>query len=809
MRLLKIDIENFGKLNNFHMNLEQNLSVIIHENGWGKSTLAAFIRVMFYGFMDENKKKPDERERNVYRPWNHGVYGGAVDFEVNGRRYRLERTFGAKVSEDKSRLVDIITKITCNDFDLDRIGEQLFGINSEAYIRTLFVAQNNLEIRNEKDGIEDGITAKIGNLTEATDDINNYDSVIERLMKLSYSIKSGSKKGEINHLLVRKDEIVRKLNTSEAIEQNIEMLSADIEKIATDLEKDQLAMKQLDEEYERAGRLEAVNAKLDSYRQLIHEIDVCKEKIKTQNQLFELRIPEMSEVDEMIIYIKEAMSLKERIDGLSRMVGKKNYDSDDMKIMPEEQEIEHIISVINKREDCITKLKETEIKYEHEKEMFLMRKDMQNMENRHRQEELEKELKEQIRSNKAKNRTTIIVGSIIVAIIIVLSSGMFFFTKNLLVLGGFVFAVIVMGLTFLIVKNNDKKRFMMNPVVTPKMEYEFENEELKLAKIKELMGVHNEKIDSYSKTIIAFCEKYGLSNNEALENELHIILGKLSQEARDSETVNEYNLASERLAELTSMIQAWFGTISRGMVYDWLDNALMYKQTLNSIYYIQEQIDEKTEKVKQLGDFEDEYKALKETRNISEIIRLRNELDDKINNSKGVIDLKARQLEELKEMQSEIENAKENLLIIDKKLEEYQHKYDIITKTMGYLNKAKEQLSARYMDPIGDAFSKYYSFITTDYIDAYEVDADMRLTRQELGMGRSRNSLSKGYRDLVDISLRMALIEVMYEEEKPWIIFDDPFVNLDSDKLSQVRTFLEEISKHYQVIYFSCHESRA
>ena len=37
---------------------------------------------------------------------------------------------------------------------------------------------------------------------------------------------------------------------------------------------------------------------------------------------------------------------------------------------------------------------------------------------------------------------------------------------------------------------------------------------------------------------------------------------------------------------------------------------------------------------------------------------------------------------------------------------------------------------------------------------------------------------------------------------------DDPFVNMDDVKIENAKQFLHELSKTYQLIYFSCHESR-
>ena len=53
MRLISLHVESFGRLSDYTLNMEPGLNVILRENGWGKSTLAAFIRVMFYSFTGE------------------------------------------------------------------------------------------------------------------------------------------------------------------------------------------------------------------------------------------------------------------------------------------------------------------------------------------------------------------------------------------------------------------------------------------------------------------------------------------------------------------------------------------------------------------------------------------------------------------------------------------------------------------------------------------------------------------------------------------------------------------------------------
>ena len=57
--------------------------------------------------------------------------------------------------------------------------------------------------------------------------------------------------------------------------------------------------------------------------------------------------------------------------------------------------------------------------------------------------------------------------------------------------------------------------------------------------------------------------------------------------------------------------------------------------------------------------------------------------------------------------------------------------------------------------------------------------------------------------------MRLALLDTMYEKEKPVIILDDPFSGMDDAKLEGTRKLLEEVSRNYQIIYMTCHDSRA
>jgi uncharacterized protein YhaN len=90
----------------------------------------------------------------------------------------------------------------------------------------------------------------------------------------------------------------------------------------------------------------------------------------------------------------------------------------------------------------------------------------------------------------------------------------------------------------------------------------------------------------------------------------------------------------------------------------------------------------------------------------------------------------------------------------------------------------------------------------------YELDADFKIKAREQGALHDTKLLSEGYQDLIGLCRRMAMIDAMYQQEKPFLIFDDPFVHLDDRRLAGALQFLDRITEEYQVLYFSCSEAR-
>ena len=155
------------------------------------------------------------------------------------------------------------------------------------------------------------------------------------------------------------------------------------------------------------------------------------------------------------------------------------------------------------------------------------------------------------------------------------------------------------------------------------------------------------------------------------------------------------------------------------------------------------------------------------------------------------------------EKKEDIENEIESL---SKRKQDKSEEYNILLKTQEFLTKAKEQLDANYSDPMKENFAKYVKMMGGNL--NLVIDTDLKVSLDENGMLRESEFLSEGYKDIVNFCSRMALIDALFKEEKPTVILDDPFVNLDDDKIPKALQLVRNMSKEKQVLYFACHKSR-
>ena len=191
------------------------------------------------------------------------------------------------------------------------------------------------------------------------------------------------------------------------------------------------------------------------------------------------------------------------------------------------------------------------------------------------------------------------------------------------------------------------------------------------------------------------------------------------------------------------------------------------------------------------------------------------EINSKIRGLRKEVDLINEKIKENEIKIREYQKEYDNIFEYQIKLEALKRDYDIgmekfndLSEVRNMLMEAKNNFTGRYMTPVSRGLKKYSKIMLNNSEEVFFVNGEGDIFVDEGGMPRDSKLLSCGYKDLAGICMRMAMIDAMYTGEKPFLIFDEPFVNLDEQKIRGAIDFMEEISKEYQIIYFTCHESR-
>lgn len=175
-------VENFGTLSKYSVEFNDGLNSIHKENGWGKTTLAVFIKAMLFGIPSG---RAADNERKKYMPWNGGVFGGNMVFETAGKTYRVERTFAKTDKNDTFALYDTATNMLCNDFG-SLLGEEILGVDRESFEKSVFIKIDNYE----NSLLTDVMSARMADVPYDSTDLDRLQEVLLKLDKQASAIKA-------------------------------------------------------------------------------------------------------------------------------------------------------------------------------------------------------------------------------------------------------------------------------------------------------------------------------------------------------------------------------------------------------------------------------------------------------------------------------------------------------------------------------------------------------------------------------------------------------------------------------------------
>lgn len=759
MILKKCHVENYGKLQQFDYDFNDNLNIILHENGWGKTTFASFIKAMLFGLPQTTKQDLDENERKKYTPWQGGIFGGWLEFELDNKNYRIERFFAEKQSKDKFALYDLSTNQLINEPDFV---QKKLGINANTFMRSTFIQHNYTSPNDES------IKEKLGKLIE-NQDLNSLADVDKKLLTYQTNLELlRGKGGKIYQLQTNLDDVLNKKEICKNAKIEQEKLDG--------IYKDNL------------NKLNIINEKLNKLRAQIQNINdertksvIIKQSQEKQNELQRIQ----SERQAIIDFFKNSIPTQDLIDDLAEKqneLARNQSTLEELNINRESQNFEKLQNYFNNNiptENDITEAKNNLEKYNNIQNKIQFSQNIFNQ-------------------SKSKINTInkcLIIGFGILAFIICLV-GIIAFTGNLPIMLTFIVIGVILGALSIY--------FAIKPI---------KNNHLpaNMASKKNLENLQKEQ-DEYKLKIVSFVEKYK-ENTDDLNQSLNNISYNLRQ-------YHDYKLSQENLAERKQKIQEKIQQIKSNLIQyysQYFNNPEFFNSCLTECRSKYERFNYITQnyeqKQKELDLFISQHNInehenihidlnLEPLQNEVETLEQEKELLAKTNSE---INSKLINLSNLSQNLSGIEATEESL---KEEISKLKKDLNTIKLTRTFLEQSKNNLTAKYLAPLTDTFKSYSQQIVGEKFDKISIDTSLNVLIEHHGEKKTSKFYSSGGRDVIELCMRLALAKTLFDNETPPLIMDDPFNNLDDEKTQKGLDLLNQISKEFQIIYLVCHSSR-
>ena len=185
----KIEIVAFGCIKNKSIDFVNGINIIEADNGVGKSTLAAFIKFVFYGFAGIKLRTSFGNERDMYIPWGESTAEGTIYIDSPKGKFAITRSFCAP-SKTIVKIVDVLTgKRVLEGIEP---GRYFFGITEETFTKTSFF----YSLVKNKNG-DEALANQLQNLVFSADEQVSYEKAVKKLNDAARELINNQKHGLI------------------------------------------------------------------------------------------------------------------------------------------------------------------------------------------------------------------------------------------------------------------------------------------------------------------------------------------------------------------------------------------------------------------------------------------------------------------------------------------------------------------------------------------------------------------------------------------------------------------------------------
>ncbi len=763
MKLLRCYIENFGKLHQFEYTFNEKLNIILQDNGWGKTTFATFIKAMLFGLPATTKKDLDDNERNKYMPWQQGAYGGWLEFELKDKDYRIERFFYTPASKDTVKIYDLATNNLVED---ENFVANSLKIDANTFARSAFI-QQGLFSNADNSSIKQRLTKLI--TLDDTLDYNAMDKKLEAKQK-AFQLERGKggtiykMETELNEAKANIELCANTANRMREIDHQI-----DIEQLQIQAINQSLAL--LEEQKEQLKAKQISQARIDNVSIQQNELN---ELVKEQNELLQFFVnnpPSNAKIQELSEWQKNCTtaqiqldSIKIECDSLEQKLQEFSIFENDQ--LPTQQKLDNIAQLIHNKQtsEKITNLSTKALEHSHNK----------------------------------KSMVTSCAG-VLGAITLILT--IFFAiigSKALSTTFGIVTALIVFG------------------VLIYSIVYNRLNSPIKSHTENRISQCNNFSADSQA-SIDEFFAGYNIladNDNEKMNILKNQIIDYKNAKNRLQELATQQKMANRQYTRYYNALYQYYEEFFE-TPQNFEDNLDKTKEIVSKIRMYNEAIEKKQASLQQYLDKTsnaktDEHITSEQVEEMQASIKQQEqELISKKKTYQENINSLTAQIYSMTETRSNLGFYQQKAEKLTQNIATAQKEYNIIKQTRYFLAQAQNNLTSKYLKPISDAFLEYANrFADIQFADV-SINTDLNIAISDSGQYKDIKHYSSGTRDIIELSLRLALINILYEKDTPPLILDDPFYNLDDNKIESAMTLLQDLSEDFQIIYFVCHSSRA
>lgn len=268
----KIEIVAFGKLKNAVVTPQKGINILSAPNESGKTTLAAFIKFVFYGYAGARLQTLTENERKLYSPWSTEVSEGSITVNADGTRYTVHRLCPPSGKET----VEVINRTTGKpEFNGAVPGEVFFGVGEDIFARTLFFRQ--LALPQNKDEV---LAERLRNIAISADEQVGTKKAVGKLKDAKNELIGKAGKGIVPALERERDSIEESLTSSADMRREITKLREEIGTRAERIGSNDIKLNELRSERENIEKYDAL-LKLRNINRLAAQEQLAREEFET------------------------------------------------------------------------------------------------------------------------------------------------------------------------------------------------------------------------------------------------------------------------------------------------------------------------------------------------------------------------------------------------------------------------------------------------------------------------------------------------------------------------------------------------